>query len=192
MIVENFGISRFATGIVSSPCATASAPPGQKSYCRSMRRRARMREAYSSPPSFVASATLHRELEALAGEPLVLAAVEAIQPRRAVAYALLDLVGLDEQIHCEDLFAEVAFVQIGAEDDLVQTLELREREARREQLESDRRVANLAPQPLVSARDDLAVIERELRQIVEAEPADAHRVGRGADAVIRQLRERVV
>ena len=36
------------------------------------------------------------------------------------------------------------------------------------------------------------MIEGELRQIVEREPADAHRVGRGADAVIAELGERVV
>jgi hypothetical protein len=42
------------------------------------------------------------------------------------------------------------------------------------------------------ARHDLVVIERELGEIVEREPADAHRVGRRADPVIAELGERVV
>jgi hypothetical protein len=48
-----------------------------------------------------------------------------------VANPLLDLVGLDAQIHRQDLLAEVALVEVGAEDDLVHALQLRQREPRR-------------------------------------------------------------
>jgi hypothetical protein len=106
--------------------------------------------------------------------------------------ALLDLVGLDQQVHCQDLLPEVALVEAGAEDDLVEPLQLGQREPRRQQLEADRRVAGLAAQPLVRARDDVVVIERQLGQIVEREPADAHRIGRRADPVIAELGKRVV
>src|SRR6188472_2762402 len=41
-IVEKCGITRLTTAIVSSPRATASAPPGQKSYWRSTRISARI------------------------------------------------------------------------------------------------------------------------------------------------------
>src|ERR1043165_9341341 len=179
-MVEKYDSRRLATSIVSSPRATASAPPGQKSYCRSTRISARM------------ARILDRQLEALLEQPLVLAAVEAVQPRGAMSYTLLHLVGLDEEIHREDLLAEVSLVEVGAEDDLVQPLQLCEREPRRQELEADRGVAPLAAQPLVRAADDLVVVERELGQVVEREPADAHRVGRGADPVIGELGERVV
>ena len=65
---------------------------------------------------------LYREAEAVLGEPIVLAAIEAIQPCGAMSYVLLHLVGLDDEIHREDLLAEVALVEIGAEDDLVEAL----------------------------------------------------------------------
>ena len=69
-----------------------------------------------------------------------------------MADALLDLVGLDEQIERQDLLAEVPLVELGAEDDLVEPLQLGEREPRRQQLEADGRVADLAAQALVRAR----------------------------------------
>ena len=43
-----------------------------------------------------------------------------------MANALLHLVSLDEQIHREDLLAEVALVEIGTEDYLVEAPQLRE------------------------------------------------------------------
>src|SRR5262245_17953797 len=76
------------------------------------------------------TSALHRKLEPLLRQAIVLAAIEAIQPRRAVAHALLDLVRLYEQIHREDLLPEISLVQLGAENDLVEALELREREPR--------------------------------------------------------------
>src|SRR5882724_5644377 len=115
-----------------------------------------------------------RELEALLEQPLVLAAIETVEPRGAVSDALLDLVGLDQEVHRQDLLPEVALVEVGPEDDLVQPLELGEREPRREELEADRGVADLAAQAIVSAAHDVVVIERELGEIVEREPADAH------------------
>jgi hypothetical protein len=48
-----------------------------------------------------------------------------------------------------------------------QPLQLGQREPRRQQLEADRRVAELAAQPLVRAGHDLVVIERQLRQIID-------------------------
>src|SRR5262245_55206282 len=93
--------------------------------------------------------TLHREFETLLREPIVLASIEAIEPGGPVPHALLDLVGLDEQIHREDLLPEVPLVETGAEDDLVEPLQLGQRKARRQELEANRRVAHLAAQALV-------------------------------------------
>src|SRR5689334_19836819 len=108
------------------------------------------------------AASSDRELEALLEQPLVLAAIEAVEPRGAMSYTLLYVVGLDQEVHRQDLLPEVALVELGAEDDLVEPLQLGEREPRREHLEADRRVADLAAQPLVGARHDLVVIEGEL------------------------------
>src|ERR1043165_59605 len=141
-MVEKYDSRRLATSIVSSPRATASAPPGQKSYCRSTRISARV------------ARILDRQPERLLERPLVLAAVEAVQPRGAMSYTLLRLVGLDEEIHREDLLAEVSLVELGTEDDLVQPLQLGQREPRRQQLEADGGVADLAAQALVGALHD--------------------------------------
>src|SRR5688572_2905620 len=51
---------------------------------------------------------LERELEALLRQAVVFAAIEAVEACRAVAHPLLELVRLDEQIHREDLLAEVS------------------------------------------------------------------------------------
>ena len=67
-------------------------------------------------------------------------------------HALFELVGLDQEIHREQLLAEVALVERGAEDHLVEPLELGQRKPRWQQLEPDRRVADLAAQALVRAR----------------------------------------
>ena len=70
---------------------------------------------------------------------------------------LAELVGLDEQIHREDLLPEVPLVELGAEHDLVEALQLREREARRQELEADRRVLTRR----------IAKLRRELEHIDE-------------------------
>ena len=72
---------------------------------------------------------------------------------------LLDFVQLDEQVHREDLLAEVALVERAFQDRLVQPLELREGELPREQLEADRLVADLPLQPPEGGGEDVGVVE---------------------------------
>jgi hypothetical protein len=64
------------------------------------------------------------ELEVEAGfdQPLVLALVEAIQPRRAVRHVAFGLVRFDEQIHRQHALAEIALVELSLEHQLVEVL----------------------------------------------------------------------
>ena len=111
------------------------------------------------------------EVETRLRQAPVFALVEAVQPRGAVGDVLLHFVGLDQQIHGEHALAEVALVELALEHELVQVLELREREFLRQQLEADGLIAQLAAQPLERRLQDVRVIEREARHVVHAEPA---------------------
>ena len=78
------------------------------------------------------------EVEAGLGEPSIFPLVESIEPRGTVRDVLLDLVGLDQEIHREHALEEVAFVELSFEHQLVEVLKLRQCELPGKQLGPDR------------------------------------------------------
>src|SRR5688572_11100678 len=113
---------------------------------------------------------LDLEVEPFARHPPVLGLVKAVEAGGAMGDVLFDLVRLDEHAHRQDLLAEVPLVERAVEHGLVQPLKLREREARRQQLEADRLVADLAPQPAHRRVEHAGVVERERRAVADGEP----------------------
>lgn len=86
------------------------------------------------------------EEEALFLEALVFDGIEAVELGGAMwAFLVLFFEG-DEKVVAEGFFAEVAFVEVGAEDGFVEALELGEGEFGREELEADGLVGELAAQ----------------------------------------------
>src|SRR5690349_5818001 len=125
------------------------------------------------------SSRSQRKLEAFATELVVLVAPKTIEARGAMGDVGLDLVELLEQVHGQDAFSEVSLVELRAEHRLVEGLELRERELRRQELEADRAVADLAAQSFERHRDDAFVIESERRELVDGKPRRVARIGCG-------------
>src|SRR5215510_13687137 len=117
------------------------------------------------------------EVEARLGEAPVLALVEAVKASGAVRDVSFQLVGFDEEVHCEHALAEVALVELALEHELVEMLKLRERELLRQQLEADGLIAQLAAQPRERRLQNLGVVEGEPRDVVDAEPRRVARVG---------------
>src|SRR5690348_15876716 len=73
--------------------------------------------------------------------------VEAIEPRRAVLADLLHALRRLHNARDQQLLAEVALVQRAVQNGLVDLLQLAQRELRRQQLEANGRVLQLATQP---------------------------------------------
>src|SRR5690348_15400299 len=110
------------------------------------------------------------EVEAGLRKAPILALVEAVQACSAVRDVAFDLVGLDEEVHCEHALAEVALVELALEHELVEVLKLRECELLRQQLEADRLIAQLAAQTRECRLQNVGVVEGEARSVVDAEP----------------------
>jgi len=85
------------------------------------------------------------EIEARLRQPPVFAFVEAVQPRRPVRHVLLHFIGFNEKVHAEHALAEVAFIQLAFEHQLVQMLQIGKRKLLRQQFESDGLIAQLRP-----------------------------------------------
>lgn len=108
--------------------------------------------------------------EALLLQLLILHGIEAEELGGAVgAFLVLFLEG-DEEVVGEGFFAEVAFVEGFAEDGFVETLELGEGEFRREQLEADGLVGELATEAGERGGEDVGVIEGERWEVADGEP----------------------
>lgn len=73
----------------------------------------------------------------------------------------------DEEVVGEGFFAEVAFVEELAEDGFVEALELGEGEFRREELEADGLVGELAAEAGERGGEDVDVVEGERREIAD-------------------------
>ena len=89
---------------------------------------------------------LKLEVKFRAFQSLVFLRVEAEELRGAVGSGGGLFRERDEQIHRQDFFAEVAFVERGLQDGFVEVLELREGEFLREQLEADGLVTDFSAQ----------------------------------------------
>src|SRR5688572_6166663 len=89
-------------------------------------------------------ACVQLEIEAGLGATPIFALVEGIQPRGTLRDVLLDLVGLDQEVHGERALADVPLVELSFEHPLVQMLKLRERELPAEHLDPDRLVPELS------------------------------------------------
>lgn len=76
------------------------------------------------------------------------------------AFAVLFFEG-DEEVVAEDFFAKVALVDVGAEDTLIEALELGEGELGGEELEADGLVGELAAEAGQGGGEDLGVVEGE-------------------------------
>ena len=85
------------------------------------------------------------------------------------AFLMLFIEG-DEEVVGEGFFAEVAFVEGLAEDGFVEALELGEGEFRREKLEADGLVGELAAQAGERGGEDVGVVEGERREVADGEP----------------------
>src|SRR4030095_566253 len=97
-----------------------------------------------------------------------------------------------EQSHAEDLFAEVALVQFGVEDCLVEMLELRKSELLGQQLEPDRLIPHLSSQALQGSLKNIRVVECERWWFGHGEPGRVAGIGRAGCWMLRKLNERVV
>ena len=94
------------------------------------------------------------------------------------------LVGFDEEVHREHALAEIALVELALEHELVEMLKLGERELLRQELETDRLIAQLAAQAHERRLHDVGVVEREAREVVHAEPSGIARVGGGVHLMV--------
>src|SRR6266576_3388134 len=99
------------------------------------------------------------KIESALFEFLVFVRVEAEQLRRAMTSSHLGLLQWNEQAEAEDFLAEIPLVQLGRQHCLVEMLELRECELRRQQLEPDGLVTHLAFEPGQRGRENIGVIE---------------------------------
>jgi hypothetical protein len=132
------------------------------------------------------------EKESLFLESLVFHGIEAEELGRAVgAFAVLFFEG-DEEVVAEDFFAEVAFVDLGAEDAFVEALELGEGELGREELEADGLVGELAAQAGEGGGEDPGVVEGERWDVCDGEPAGFGGVCGGGGGVVGGFGECVV
>src|SRR4051812_45873559 len=129
------------------------------------------------------------EVEAGFRKAPVLALVESVQACGAVRDVAFHLVGLDEEVHCEHALAEVALVESALEHELVEVLQLRERELFRQQLEADRLIAQLAAQARERRLQNVGVIEGKARSVVDAEPRRSASVCRCVDVMVAQVDE---
>src|SRR5689334_19781005 len=146
----------------------------------------------ANPRSNPAPRPSQLEIETGPGQPPVFPLVESIQARGTVRHVLLHLVGFNQEIHRQYALAEVPLVDLALEHQLVEVLQLRQREFPRQQLEADRLIAELSTQSLQSELQDLRVVEGEARRIVHAEPCRVTRVSRGLHVVIAQSDQRVI
>ena len=105
---------------------------------------------------------------------------------------LLDLVGLLQKAHGQDLAAEVPLIQRPLQDRLVKVLKLRERELRRQQLEADRLIADLALEPLQGHPQDLRVVEGQRRRVGDGEPGRVAGVGGRLNAVVADIDQGII
>src|SRR5579884_1793120 len=143
------------TGTTASPSATASEPPGQKSFWTS---------TITSASAMVASCA-RRERAPHRGESSasgLRARVEAVELGGAVLAAHA---GVRRRLHDageQQLLAEVALVEPAVEDRLVDVLQLAEGELGRQELEADGGVFQLAAQPLQRVGEDVRVVESQL------------------------------
>src|SRR5262249_56727158 len=96
----------------------------------------------------------------------------AIEPGGAAANALFDLVGLDEQIEREDLLAEVPLVEIGPEDDLVEPLQLGQRERSEEHTSELQSLTNLVCRLLLEKKK--STIGQDMRPYRDRGPVRSH------------------
>ena len=95
-----------------------------------------------------------------------------------------------EQTEAEDLFPEIALVQFGLEDRFVEVLELRKSEARWQQLEADRFIADFAFQASQGSGEDVRMIESQLWHFGNREPFGFGGIGGRFGAMIGKLDER--
>src|SRR4051812_7185540 len=148
----------------------------------------------SSPPSYRVrdGGASYLEIESLLFELLIALLVVPVQPGGAVGHVLLDFVGFDQQIHREDLLAEIALVDLALEHRLVELLQLGQRELRREQLEADGLVTHLSLQPLQRHTEDFFVIEGEPGGVPDGKPGGLAGVGRRAHAVVGQFHQSII
>ena len=115
---------------------------------------------------------------------LILLAIETVEPRGPVGHVFLDLVQGDDEVHAQDLLAEIALVERRLQDRFVQPLQLRKGELRRQQFEANRLIAHLVFETLEGCRQDALVIERQALRLGYGKPGCVAGVGRGMDAVI--------
>ena len=88
--------------------------------------------------------------------------------------------GLLDRLEGEHLLAEVSLVEGPPQQDLVDLLDLREREGLLEETERHRRVFGLRPQSHHRAGEDLGVVECELRRAIGRVEGRLGGVGAGA------------
>src|SRR5437667_6120606 len=141
--------SPFSSGSTTRSVVTSKfhiSPPRSSRSARATR---------SSSSGFDETIGLLTQAECLLGEPEEICALTS---DATVLARWLDDAPVD------DLPPEVAAVDGEAEHRFVHVLELGDREFRRQQLEAERRVADLAPQAAHRVIDDLAVVERHLHR----------------------------
>ena len=141
---------------------------------------------------FLVKRCSYLEKESLFLQALVLHGIEAEELGGAVgAFAVLLFEG-DEEVVAEDFFAEIALVDVGAEDAFVEALELGEGELGREELEADGLVGELATEAGEGGGEDLGVVEGERGDVANGEPAGLGGICGGGGGVVGGFGECVV
>ncbi len=82
------------------------------------------------------------------------------------------LAGVLDYVEAQDAFSEITFVNFFSRDDFIDVLELRECEIFRHELECDGRVVEFGCEALVGHLEDLFVVEGQIGEFLQAEPAD--------------------
>src|SRR5262249_22866377 len=118
--------------------------------------------------------------------------IEPVKLRRAMPPCQLLLFQRYEDAEPQNLFPKIPLIQARAEDGLIQMLELRERELRRQQFETDWLVTHLGLQPPQRHSEDLPMVERQARSRERGKPVHVPRVRGRFHAVVTQLYQRVV
>ena len=113
----------------------------------------------------------------------------AVPARCLCRDVLLDFAGVPQEAVGEDLAAEVALVERTLKDYFIDVLEGAQGKKRRQELEADGAVANLAAQALQGFLNDFEVIEGQRRQIIDGKPGGVGRIGSRLEPVILDVDE---
>ena len=97
-----------------------------------------------------------------------------------------------EDVHSEDSLAKVPLVQFALEHNFIQSLDLGQRELPGKQLKSDGLVPHLVPESIDGDVEYRLVVERQIRNIVNAKPGGVACVRGRVDLMLAELYQSII